>query len=221
MHAPQTQHGGGPTQPHSDRHHHTPPGTGVFGMTLFLIAIGIVFVASMLAFVLIRFTTLKEVVNEYTGEVVRPAAPPIGTVDMPAGLWASTAIILLSSFTMHRAVENVRHERQTRFRNMLLWTLLLAIAFLLVQVPCLVELLREHVQYKQQRFMLFGAVFFLILLHAMHVVGGIIPLCVINHRARNNAYDHENFGAVRHMSMYWHFLDGVWLMMFGILMVVG
>lgn len=203
------------------RHHHVPPGTGTFGMTLFLIAIGIVFVASMLAFLFIRFSTLRPLVNEFTGQTEREAAPPIGSIHMPVGLWASTAVILLSSFTMHRAVENVRHERQTRFRNMLLTTLLLAIGFILVQVPCLAELLREHMAHREQNIVLYGSIFFLILLHALHVVGGIVPMVVTNVRARNNAYDHEHFGPIRYLSMYWHFLDGVWLVMFAVLLIAG
>ena len=28
------------------------------------------------------------------------------------------------------------------------------------------------------------------------------------------AYDHENYLAVRHAALYWHFLDLVWLVMF-------
>jgi heme/copper-type cytochrome/quinol oxidase subunit 3 len=209
------------TKPPARRVHHVPPGTGTLGMVLLLISLTIVFASSMLAFLIIRITTLEPRVNEFTGVVEREAAPPLGSIDMPAMLWLSTAIILISSFTMHRAVDNVRHERQTRFRSMLTWTLILAVAFLVVQAPSLAWLLREHWQHKQRNILLYGVAFFLILLHALHVLGGIIPLGVIHHRANNDGYDHENYAPVRYMGMYWHFLDGVWLVMFTVLLVAG
>jgi cytochrome c oxidase subunit 3 len=210
----------GPPAPGSPRVHRVPRGTAELGMSLFLVALGILFAASMLAYGLIRVIASRPVVNPLTQEAAPPAAPPLGAIDMPIGLWASTAIILLSSYTIHRALENVRLERQARFRKALLATVLLALAFLIVQAPSLGVLLADHLT-PETGHKLYGAAIFLIIVHALHFVGGIIPLVFVTAQAHAHRYDHEHFGPVKLLTWYWHFLDIVWLTMFAILLILG
>jgi len=147
-------------------------------------------------------------------------APPLGTIHMPAMLWLSTLVILASSVTIHLAIKNIERERQTKFRSMLIATLVLSLLFLLVQLPSLGTLIYEHFRNETGNTML-GLIFFLVLVHALHVVGGIIPLAVVTYKAGQGRYDHEHFGPVRNVALYWHFLDGVWLFMFAVLLVTG
>jgi heme/copper-type cytochrome/quinol oxidase subunit 3 len=187
------------------RRHTTPPGTGTLGMWLFLAALTMLFGATLAAYILMR---------------LRPqAGPPMGSVEVPAMFWASTGAILVSSFTMHRALQNVRAERQTRFCNALLVTLLLAAAFLLLQAPAMTALMRTH--FADASTALYGLMFVLVVLHAAHVIGGLIPLMVITAHATRYRYDHESHAPVKHLAMYWHFLDVVWLVMFFTFLVLG
>jgi len=209
--------------PPADRpvtHHRVPPGAGVFGMWLFLAALGMLFAASMLGYVLIRVQQTRELVNPVTKEVIAAAAPPLGTLHLPFGLWFSTLVILASSFTMHLALQNVRRERQAKFRNWLVATLILAGLFLLVQTPSLASLLIGH-NHADTGHTLLGFVFFLVIIHALHLIGGVIPLAVVTRNAHLGAYDHEAHGPVRYVTMYWHFLDAVWIVMFGVLLLTG
>ena len=68
---------------------------------------------------------------------------------------------------------------------------------------------------------LYGLVFFLILVHGLHVMGGILPLVNITVKAHRGRYDHEHHGPVKYIAMYWHFLDGVWVTMFAVLIVTA
>jgi heme/copper-type cytochrome/quinol oxidase subunit 3 len=61
---------------------------------------------------------------------------------------------------------------------------------------------------------LYGLAFVLILVHALHVVGGIIGLVNTVRHGMHGDYDHENYYGIKHAAMYWHFLDGVWIVMF-------
>lgn len=214
--------------------HSTPAGTGAFGMMLFLLALVMLFAGSLAAYIYIRLTATD--------------APPMGTIHLPWGLWVSTFIILASSVTMHRALQAVRSERQTQFRQMLTLTLVLAIGFLLVQTPSLMQIVREHLpkleEYRAARqaaveqvaltptgrntvvsagvpMPLEGLVFILILVHALHVIGGVIPLINVTLRAHQGRYDHERHGPVQYVTMYWHFLDAVWIVMFGVLLLAS
>jgi cytochrome c oxidase subunit 3 len=50
--------------------------------------------------------------------------------------------------------------------------------------------------------------------HALHVLGGLIGLGVTTAHAFQGRYDHENYVGVKSAAMYWHFLDGVWIIMY-------
>ncbi|MEM9019674.1 MAG: cytochrome c oxidase subunit 3 [Planctomycetota bacterium] len=188
------------------RLHTVPPGTHALGMWLFLAALMVLFVAGMLAYIIIRLTSAQ--------------APPLQSLKMPLVLWLSTAAILTSSYTIHRAVENIRHERQDKFRQALVGTLLLAVPFFLAQGAGLASLLAQTAA-MQQGGPLMKAVVFLVIVHALHVVGGLVPLIVITRQAHAGRYDHEYHTPVENLARYWHFLDVVWLLMFGVFVVLG
>ncbi|QDU72680.1 cytochrome c oxidase subunit 3 [Mucisphaera calidilacus] len=216
---------------------HVPKKAGDFGMWLFLISLGMLFAASMLAYTIIRVNGMLEKTNYITGEPIPPAGPPWGSMTIPVGLWVSTAVILLSSFTIHRALTHIRLERQEAFCRAMWATLGLAVVFLLVQTPSLLALLGDHWDAIAQRQAvangqmaaadttstnpLYGAVFVLILIHALHVIGGVVPLAIVTRDAHKRKYDHEHHAPVKHLAMYWHFLDAVWISMFAVLLVTA
>jgi heme/copper-type cytochrome/quinol oxidase subunit 3 len=179
---------------------HTPTRTGTVGMYLFLASLFMLFSAGMVGYVIIRLSATAKF--------------SLGSLEVPKPLWFSTAIVIIASFTVQRAVHELRRERQPAFRRWLLITMLLAISFVIVQAPSLVFLLGRQQEMKQKKIALYGLVFVLILLHALHVVGGIVALGWTTKRARDGAYDHEHYLPVSRVALYWHFLDAVWLVMF-------
>lgn len=200
------------------RMHRVPRGTDELGMWLFLAALAVLFLSTMLGYVIVRISKTREVFRPGTTEVVvSPTAPPLGSIHMPVGLWVSTLVILASSVTMHMALTNIRRERQAKFRGALIATLVLSIFFCLIQIPAMGSLLVNHFNADASNTML-GLIFFLVLLHALHVVGGIIPLGVITYKAGQGRYDHEHYKPVKTVAMYWHFLDVIWVFMFAVLL---
>jgi cytochrome c oxidase subunit III len=185
-------------------------------MWLFILSLGMLFLASMLAYVAIR-----------TGFFGRAQLPRMGSVRLPQTLWISTALVLLGSATIHRAIVAVRREWQSAFRGWLATTLVLAMAFVIVQAPALAALISQHGEQMRaagnegRPMALYGAIFFLIVLHALHVVGGIVSLAWVTYRAGQHAYDHEHYLPIRHVALYWHFLDVVWLFMYGTMWFLG
>lgn len=211
----------------STHRQHLPPGTGTVGMVLFLLALAMLFISSLLGFLLIRYASRD--------------APAAGTLDLPWALWLSTLVMLASSVTMHWSFQSVRMERQGLFRRWLAITLGLAVLFLIVQTPSLFTLVQDHLpqmrEYQQALdqarargdmsggagvpMPISGLVFLLIFVHALHVIGGLLPLVVVTVKAQRGAYDHEHHRPVKHMAMYWHFLDAVWIVMFATLLLAA
>ena len=198
--------------------HVVPPGTAALGMWLFLAALGILFIGGMLAYIIVRVTGTIERTHPLTGDIIPATAPPLHTLPVPLVLWLSTAAILIASYTIHRAVENVVHERQDKFRQALIATLLLAVPFFLAQGAGLSTMLGRAAEGGSA---LQYAIFILIIIHALHVVGGLVPLIVVTRAAHKGRYDHEYHGPVKRLAMYWHFLDIVWLLMFATFLVLG
>ncbi len=184
-----------------------PSGTLTFGLMLFLAALTMFFVAGLASFVIIR--------------VAGPNSPPMGDLSMPFGLWISTGLLLASGYTFHQAVQQVKRERQVPFRRDIILTVLLTLAFLIVQAVSLSELLAAHEVNRVRGFALYSLVMSLVIIHAVHVVGGLVPLGIVTSKAFKGMYDHESYEGVRHCAMYWHFLDVVWLIMIGTFVIAS
>ncbi len=177
-----------------------------FGMTLFLVAIGMLFLASIVGYLAVRMRA--------------PTWPPEGSPRLPGGLWISTLLLLLSGLTMHRALGSARAGRSRALVRWLAGTTLLGAAFLVSQVLNWVHLLRVENLPAQSN--LYAFTFYLLTgLHGIHVVGGLVPMALAARRAGQGRYTPDHHGGVVLLSMYWHFLDAVWLVLFAVLMTAG
>lgn len=186
---------------------HAPNRSQTIGMWLFLASLAMLFGASMVGYALIRLSS--------------PAMPTGRFLELPWPLWISTLLVVGASFTMHCALCAIQHERQAALRRYLLLTAVLAVAFVLVQIPSLLSMLLSHESLREGGVHLYGLVFTLVLVHAAHVVGGLIALGLIIRKAFAGGYDHEHHMGVYHTTLYWHFLDIVWLVMFGTMLALG
>ena len=200
-----------------DRGHVVPARAQAFGMYLFLGTLAILFLAGMVAYATIRlFGAGMPEVGSYRPALQEPL------------LFVSTGLVLAASFAIHIAVVRVRREKRRSFLTWLVITDVLALAFVAVQTPAMIDLLRQDAgaghaltQTGPRETRLFSILFVFVLIHAAHVLGGIVYLAMVTWRAYAGRYDHEHFVGVRHAALYWHFLDVIWLFMFGTFLIVG
>ncbi len=194
-----------------------PPRASVIGLWLVLVSLGMLFLSSMLMYVLMRLHVFGRITDD--------------RIHMPLLAWLSTLVLFAGSFTIHRAVVFIQRERLAQCLKYLYITSAIAFLFLLVQTPCMLEVLGEHrklsavtsaskVPGEFAPVSAYGLVFFLILVHALHVIGGIVALSIVTWRARRQKYDHESYTGVQFAARYWHFLDLVWVVMFSMFLVM-
>lgn len=148
-----------------------------------------------------------------------PQWPPPDTPPLPIGLWLSTALIVSSSITMHLALAAAKRGAGRRLTAMMLFTLLLAMAFIVSQVVN--WWLAYAAQMPPDRNMYALTFYLLTGLHGLHIVGGLIPLTIVSAKAAGGRYTPDNHAGVGYCAMYWHFVDVVWLVMFVSLLVAG
>jgi len=181
---------------------------GRMGMSLFLISLGVLFAASLLGFVAVRLLT----------DDVWPRDLPA----LPGLLWLSTAMIIISSGTMQWALEAVRRGHNGAFKIMLLLTFALGVGFLIAQMLCwshwLAQIEAHWADSETHRFAL-TSFYVLTGVHAAHVIGGLIPMAVVLQRAFAGRYSAEHYPGVHYVTMYWHFLDAVWLVLYATLLI--
>ncbi len=180
-----------------------PPGTATFGLALFLVSLTMLFIAGMVGYTVIRLRAEN------------------ADVQLPLGLWVSTFVILISSVTLHYAYVSVKADRQQPFRRGMLATTGLGYLFLVIQGPMLYLLLQRHAEMAERNVYLYSLVVALIVLHALHVIGGIIPMTIRTVRAFRGRYGPDRHRSILHALMYWHFLDVVWVVMFNLMLLLG
>ena len=124
-------------------------------------------------------------------------------------VFANTAILIVSSGTLHAAHAAIRKGNRRRFLAWLAATVLLGLVFVGGQALEYYELL--VVEGVPVTSVFFSAFFGLTGLHGLHVTLGVVLLGIVLVRALAGQFDAERHTAVATVSMYWHFVDAVWV----------
>ncbi|AGY60134.1 cytochrome c oxidase subunit 3 [Gloeobacter kilaueensis] len=196
-----------PVAAHGADHHEEHPDHRMLGFTLFLISEGMLFVGLFVAYLTFR--------------AAAPAWPPPGTPEL-AKLWPTifTVILVSSSGTIILAEHFLKHGDQNKFRLFWLITFVMGAIFIAGQAFEWNTLINhEHLTLKSG---LYGGTFFLLTgFHGMHVIVGLLLQLIVFLRAfKKGRYTPEKHFGVGASSLYWHFVDIVWIFLFGLLYVV-
>jgi cytochrome c oxidase subunit 3 len=132
-------------------------------------------------------------------------------VQLPAILWLNTAVLLASSITIE--VARRRHSAGERgsFRRWWWLTTALGLLFLAGQVAGWRQLRAAGVFLASNP----SSSFFYLLTaaHGLHLLGGILALTYVAFRAWQRSRITQGTAAEL-TSIYWHFMDGLWVFLF-------
>jgi cytochrome c oxidase subunit 3/cytochrome o ubiquinol oxidase subunit 3 len=159
------------------------------------------------------FSTLIVVYLTFIGkDTVGPS--PREALSLPLVI-GTTLCLLSSSFTIHRAEGFLRNGNLGEFRKWWSATIGLGFVFLLGTAYEWFDLItRDHLTIDRN---LFGSTFYtLIGFHGFHVTAGLIAMLVIL-LLRPSA----NREGVELVGWYWHFVDGVWVVVFSVVYLYG
>lgn len=134
---------------------------------------------------------------------------------LPDIFYLSTVIILISSLTMYLAQVNIQKNERKRTSMFLLITFLLGIAFSMSQFFAWKELYQNGIVYAGKYSNPAGSFLYLLTaLHLVHLLGGLIGLFVTTIKNILKKYSTENYLGIELISIYWHFLDALWIFLF-------
>jgi len=138
---------------------------------------------------------------------------------MPKVLWLSTALILISSVTMEISRRSLKQQKDARYGRWLTITVVLGLGFLASQLIAWRQLVRQGVYLASNPYNSFFYLF--TAAHGVHLAGGIMALGYLLLRTRRKRATVEGelrrVGAADSATIYWHFMDGLWVVLFVLL----
>ncbi len=172
--------------------------SGTFAMALFLATEAMFFTGLISAFLVLRSQSV--------------VWPPPDQPRLPVGVTGfNTALLLLSGYTMHRAIRALR-EASGRVAPWLTATAALGTAFLAIQGFEWVRLVGFGLTMSSN---IFGGTFYtLVGAHGLHVLGALAALFAVTRRVTRSKDAAGNRNALTMCGMYWTFVVLVWPLLY-------
>ena len=187
------------SQGHGEAQHGDHPDVRLFGLATFLVADGMTFAGFFAAYLTFRAVNPLPENSNYELELLLPSI--------------NTLLLVLSSFTFHRAGRGLLRGEGQACRSWLAITAALGLAFLAGQM----------VEYFHLPFgltdNLFASTFYALTgFHGLHVTLGVICILIVWWQTRTaGRIKASNPFGLEAAELYWHFVDGIWLVLYGIL----
>lgn len=142
---------------------------------------------------------------------------PSQVLDLPI---LATICLLSSSVTVVLAERAFRRGHNGGFRLWWLITIILAVVFLGATALEWQKLIfTDHLTISTN---LFGTTFYsLVGLHASHVIVGLILLTLVFILSLRGYVTRAHAEHVEMLSWYWHFVDGIWIIVFTVVYIIG
>jgi cytochrome c oxidase subunit III len=174
--------------------------SALIGMWIFLSTVAMLFAAFLSAY------------------LVRRAAADWVPVTLPGVLWASSAILIASSGTLEGARAACRNGQRRAAARWLLATTVLGFLFLAAQAWAWRRLVEEGVYLPTSPHSSFFYIF--TGLHALHLLGGLVFLVFVAGTFLRGGREERRSDLVSLCATYWHFLGGLWLFLFIVLLTL-
>jgi cytochrome c oxidase subunit 3 len=135
---------------------------------------------------------------------------------VPRAMFVSTVLIVISSVTIELARRKLKRSFQDAYRRYLLFTVLLGLAFLVSQLISWRQLAAQGIYLASNPhssffYLLTGA-------HAVHLFGGLLALAFLWLRWRREVAGAtliaKRQATTDAVTIYWHFMDGLWIYLF-------
>ena len=155
--------------------------------------------------------------------------------DLPKLFVVSTIMIVLSSITLQISISSVKKNDLKRMNTMLILTAAFGFGFVLFQYLAWQQLVKSGIYFvgtvkdinMPYQYIKAGTenpadvqnvagsfLYALTGLHVVHLLGGLIALCVVLWRAFQKKYSETNYEGISLCATYWHFLDGLWIYLY-------
>ncbi|CAK9884109.1 MAG: Cytochrome bo(3) ubiquinol oxidase subunit 3 [Candidatus Erwinia impunctatus] len=190
---------------HAEHGHHDAGANKVFGFWIYLMSDCIIFAT--------LFATYGVMVNNTAGG---PSGKDI--FELPFVL-VETALLLLSSITYGFAAISMNKGSKSAVNGWLALTFLFGLGFICMEIYEFHHLIKEG--FGPQRSGFLSAFFTLVGTHGLHVASGLIWMLVLMYQIARRGLTETNRTRIQCLSLFWHFLDVIWICVFTIVYLMG
>jgi cytochrome o ubiquinol oxidase subunit 3 len=130
-----------------------------------------------------------------------------------------TLVLLTSSYTAGLGLLAARRRDRNK---VLFWfgiTFLLGLFFLTMEVTEFHKLAIEGNSWRRSGFL--SAFFTLVGTHGLHITSGLIWMAVMMYKVARNGFKPGTLKRLTMLSLFWHFLDIIWIFIFTIVYLIG
>jgi len=184
---------------------HHPENATLLGFWMYLMSDCLIFAC--------LFATYGVLGREYAGG---PSAAQV--LELPT-VAINTTLLLLSSITYGFAVLEMQHNRRGPMMAWLIVTWLLGAGFIALELTEFAHLV--SIGAGPQRSAFLSSFFTLVGTHGLHVTCGLIWLIVLLVQVAQKGLIPANKRRLMCLSMFWHFLDVVWVGVFSFVYLMG
>jgi len=165
-----------------------------FAMWLFVASVGMLFASLTSAY------------------IVRQAEGNWLYFDLPATLYWTTAIILVSSVTMQMAYWAAKKDQLERVKVLVSITMGFGLVFLVGQWMAWMDLIGNSIYLVGNPS---GSFIYIITgLHGLHIISALVYLVIVLVSAYRFKIHSRSLAQIEMCTTYWHFLGGLWLYLF-------
>lgn len=134
---------------------------------------------------------------------------------LPDAMYWSTLVIVLSSITLLLAKKSISVNKRTNATAFLIATLLLGITFMGLQFESFSEIIKAGYYFTgSESNITTSFIYVVVLAHLAHLVAGLIVLLVVIYNHFKQRYHSGQMLGIELGSMFWHFLDILWVYLF-------
>lgn len=134
---------------------------------------------------------------------------------IPDAMFFSTVILLISSLTIHYAYISAKKDNLERIKIALIFTMILGLAFIFLQFVGFKRLIDNQIYFTGKTSNVAASfLYILTIIHALHIVAGIVFLLITLVKSLNNNIHSKNMLTLELCATFWHFLDGLWLYLY-------
>lgn len=179
--------------------------TKTFGFWVYLMTDLIIFAVLFATFIVLRNNTFG---GPSGGELF----------SMPYAL-AETLILLTSTFTCSLGMLFVHRNRKISSLFWFLITFILGISFLVFEIVEFADFVKNSAIWTRSGFL--SSFFTLVGTHGFHITIGLLWMLVEMFRILLRSISPDNISRIFRMTLFWHFLDVVWIFIFTVVYGIG
>ena len=190
---------------HDDHDHHDYAGDTIFGFWIYILSDCLLFGTLFAVFAVFS--------NSFAGQI-----EPIELFNLTF-VAGETALLLLSSFTFGMAMLKANKEDM---KGMLKWlgiTFALGLSFLVMELYEFWHFSNEGATFHSSAY--WSSFYALVATHGLHVFAGLIWMTVLFVHFKRDGFSEDNKTRLACLSLFWHFLDVIWICVFSVVYLMG